>query len=824
MSKLELIKIKAKSKSVEKSDSDTMKIYCINLLSQTERRQRMQRRFDHHKITPIFIEATDKRSQMFDKWLSDNKLIVSDHKRGELACFLSHLKAIKAFLASGEDYGIICEDDILFHNEFREKYDEIIKNVPDNCNFVGIGYLVLWWQYYGWVGRNPDLHNLRPIIPDTTWGMICYRISRKYAEQITKLFDGLPVEKWIEHTSEIIIKKSSGVLMWPQLVIEEISNSTIRKDSQRDFHIASFTPWGYFNYFNTELYPDSMLMDQHHYQLADIRKNHLGHKRILWVSRLGYQCSYSYVSMIILKEFAKIPEYDIHVFCNGIVYTAADRMRIAAELGIPKRNVWIIEEQIMHVSNLTAEDKLYVNNFFGGLFTLDSVIDKINPNVVICIDDNSCINRQVELLNSNRRFKYIPYLTVDLAHLDKEFIHDSVKYIITMTEFGKKEILKIKPELRVDVLPHIVDDVVFKPLDKKTCRKKYIPKLIDKFIVGAFNANNNRKRWDLLLEGFAIFATTHVDAYLLLKSPYDEPKDQPGLVFCSEYHLTKLVKQIFSRYNLSLDRVVTFFDTYSESELNELYNCCDIGITATSGEGWGLIPCEMAMCKIPQIMPNWSSFMEIFEGSVGLMPVEKYTSYLVRTIGIVPDIAYNQFTTLCKSYKNHNYEVVKLDNLEFTLTIETICISPFGLDNFGPTNYTLPNMNVIHNFKTVRFAAEFLATYNYPDRLQVLISIDPEYLKTESKFIVELYDVLWKHKRINYLITENGLNRIFDPNITGLVAIPKVSTIVDYLEKFYLSKDLRKTEADYQYDRIKKICNKDSIIKSLIKMINDNTY
>ena len=85
----------------------------------------------------------------------------------------------------------------------------------------------MWWQYYSWVGKNPDLHNLRPIIPDTTWGMICYRISRKYAEQITKLFDGLPVEKWIEHTSEIIIKKSSGVLMWPQLVIEEISNSTI---------------------------------------------------------------------------------------------------------------------------------------------------------------------------------------------------------------------------------------------------------------------------------------------------------------------------------------------------------------------------------------------------------------------------------------------------------------------------------------------------------------------------------------------------------------------------------------------------------------------
>ena len=801
-----------------------MKIYCINLESQLLRRQRMEQRFKHHEINSVFVSAIDKKSNYFEKWLSDNKIIVSDHKRGEIACFLSHLKAIQIFIDSEEEYGIICEDDVLFHNEFKEKYNDIIKNVPENCNFVGIGYLVLWWQYYGWVGKDPTLHNLRPVIPETTWGMICYRISKSYAKLVVNLFNNLPPEKWLEHTSEIIIKKSNGVLVWPQLVLEEISNSTIRKDSQRDFHVASFTPWGYFNYFNSEASPDSLLMDQHMYQLADIRKNHLGHKRILWVSRLGYQCSYSYVSTIILKELAKIPEYDLHVFCSGIIYTQADRTRIANDIGINKRNIWIMEDQIYNISNIAPEDKLYVNNYFGGLYTLDKIIDQINPNVVICIDDNSCVNRQVELLNSNKRFKYIPYLTVDLANLDREFVHDSIKYIITMTEFGKKEILKVKPELRVDVLPHIVDDNVFKQLDKNICRKKYIPELMDKFVIGAFNANNNRKRWDLLLEGFAVFATTHPDAYLLLKSPYDEPADQPGLVCCSEYHLTKLAINILSKYNVSTDRIVTFFNTYSDSQLNELYNCCDIGLTATSGEGWGLIPCEMAMCKIPQIMPNWSSFTEIFGESVGLMPVEKYTSYMGRTIGIVPDTASSQFTALCKSYKNHVYELVSKDNIEITKTIDTICISEFGEDNFNKTNFTITDLNVMYNFKSVRFASEFMATFDYPDRLQILICINPEYIKNQVKEINELYALLWKHKRINYVITESGMNRIFDPKYTGLVGIPKISTIAEYIGKFYSNSKLRKQEAEYQYLRIKNLCNKKTIIDSLIKIINNNTY
>jgi hypothetical protein len=62
-------------------------------------------------------------------------------------------------------------------------------------------------------------------------------------------------------------------------------------------------------------------------------------------------------------------------------------------------------------------------------------------------------------------------------------------------------------------------------------------------------------------------------------------------VYWSRYLYTKpkeafeiLVNNTCQKY--SLDKVI------SDQDLNEIYNCCDLGLTATSGEGWELIPCK----------------------------------------------------------------------------------------------------------------------------------------------------------------------------------------------------------------------------------------
>ena len=55
--------------------------------------------------------------------------------------------------------------------------------------------------------------------------------------------------------------------------------------------------------------------------------------------------------------------------------------------------------------------------------------------------------------------------------------------------------------------------------------------------------------------------------------------------------------------------------------LNKIYNACDVGINTANGEGWGLIPFEHASCRKPLVLPNHTSFGDIWKGSALLADV-----------------------------------------------------------------------------------------------------------------------------------------------------------------------------------------------------------
>jgi GR25 family glycosyltransferase involved in LPS biosynthesis len=60
----------------------------------------------------------------------------------DVACFASHIQALKQFIASGEAEGLICEDDTLFHNNFVQKYTTMMQNLPYNTSLVSLTYML----------------------------------------------------------------------------------------------------------------------------------------------------------------------------------------------------------------------------------------------------------------------------------------------------------------------------------------------------------------------------------------------------------------------------------------------------------------------------------------------------------------------------------------------------------------------------------------------------------------------------------------------------------------------------------------------------------
>ena len=235
------------------------RIYCINLRSSEERRKRMIQRFSHHNLLDrvTFVDAVSRDSGLVDHYghhILDPRNIKKH--RNEVACFASHLKAIRQFLeetSKTEDEGaIICEDDVLLSNDFLKRYNETFANIPDNSPLIALGYIIWHWSGYKWAGNKPDQLNLCKITPENTWGAQMYWISRKYAVKALEIYDK-PLQFLSGHlTSELIIRFSEGYIAYPPLAIEDSIDSSIRPTQDMEVHYRTQSRWGYSNYSDTE--------------------------------------------------------------------------------------------------------------------------------------------------------------------------------------------------------------------------------------------------------------------------------------------------------------------------------------------------------------------------------------------------------------------------------------------------------------------------------------------------------------------------------------------------------------------------------------------
>lgn len=102
-----------------------MFIGVINLSSSTSRREAVTADLALSNTTAEIIEAVDGRGAAAESFDAYNfRMTRLRHGRdlngGEVACYLSHLEALRRFIASGEDTGLILEDDIQFTTGARD--------------------------------------------------------------------------------------------------------------------------------------------------------------------------------------------------------------------------------------------------------------------------------------------------------------------------------------------------------------------------------------------------------------------------------------------------------------------------------------------------------------------------------------------------------------------------------------------------------------------------------------------------------------------------------------------------------------------------------
>jgi len=215
-----------------------------------------------------------------------------------------------------------------------------------------------------------------------------------------------------------------------------------------------------------------------------------------------------------------------------------------------------------------------------GIGRIKPLVEGIKPDIILILQDSWIVEKYLEQIEDalDRTIIYTPvdagpYLSKWTAKFNK------AKKICAYTNFGRDVLINSNPLIEdIKIIPHGIDTTAFFPIDKVEARKN-IRRMSDEFIVLNYNRNQPRKKLDVALKGFSIFAEKHDDARYYHHAGVED----------TGWNIIELSK----RYGVEDKLILTSMNTsptngISDKALNIICNVADVGINTSLGEGWGL--------------------------------------------------------------------------------------------------------------------------------------------------------------------------------------------------------------------------------------------
>jgi len=246
-----------------------------------------------------------------------------------------------------------------------------------------------------------------------------------------------------------------------------------------------------------------------------------------------------------------------------------------------------------------------------GVGRLIWMCDLVKPDVIVFQNDPWNITPYVSLLQHFDEYKDVPLIgaiAIDGKHCKGKVFND-LALTIFWTEFAREEARLTGHTAPSAVIPLGVDRNIYYPVDKLEARARRLKAGYEQaFIVGNVNRNQPRKRLDLTIRYFAEWVRQFKveDAYLYL---HVAPTGDTGVQVADLAHYYGV------RNKLLLMEPATFYGI-SEGEMRDTYNCFDVQVTTTQGEGFGLTTFEGMACGVPQVVPEWSALGELTKDAV----------------------------------------------------------------------------------------------------------------------------------------------------------------------------------------------------------------
>lgn len=271
---------------------------------------------------------------------------------------------------------------------------------------------------------------------------------------------------------------------------------------------------------------------------------------------------------------------------------------------------------------------------------------KENPqDVVIIYNDMSVTNALATNIAKilgpveKKKLKLVSYIDQVYLHQKTNYIkllNEQFDHIIAFTPYWK-DIIKsqdIRKTMKVDVLPHGFNFDTYYTVPRKIARA-YLGLPQDAFLILNLNRNQPRKRWDICLIAYVEVMRMHYE--LQKKSPSKKLRPIKLVIGTSPGSCWDFYEIIFREMKKKgipetlLDSYFVFIDrpqSMQDSEINLLYNACDIGINTCDGEGFGLCNFEQAALGNPQVVPFLGGFRDFFNEKNSIMVTPKYNLYV----------------------------------------------------------------------------------------------------------------------------------------------------------------------------------------------------
>jgi glycosyltransferase involved in cell wall biosynthesis len=286
----------------------------------------------------------------------------------------------------------------------------------------------------------------------------------------------------------------------------------------------------------------------------------------------------------------------------------------------------------VHPCNLKGGD------MFGAFQALD-FIEQFQPEWVFLLNDIWILSKYVSYFAPHQeRTRVICYCPLDGKLVDNSLVSPFAALaprgrFVVYTEFARRELQRATEGMAVppvEVIAHGVDTEAFYPMSGSVERqlqhggrlaaKRLLfpnePEPEDSFVVLNANRAQPRKRIDLTLRGFALFAN-----------------DKPANVRLVLHHAVVYGEERNEIWRQAealgvADRVTVGPAEgagTTDEDLNLVYNACDVGVNTAMGEGWGLVSFEHAATGGAQVVPRHSACAELWATSAELVePVAAY--------------------------------------------------------------------------------------------------------------------------------------------------------------------------------------------------------